>query len=180
MKWWKSFIFRQRQNVFRLRKSLILQIQIQAIPAYAYLGDIEDSVTGDKKAQKFEDNYIEKLFAFLKKIDFKAVTYMPSRNSIDQLTKIKDLCRQYDFFEISGEDINSPRQSFICEALNDPLFNNLFDSTWALIGHEKQATEDLTKAMFSKETIKKFPELQERINVYKDYGKNFDYHELEL
>ena len=153
---------------------------IQAIPAYAYLGDIEDSVTGDKKAQKFEDNYIEKLFAFLKKIDFKAVTYMPSRNSIDQLTKIKDLCRQYDFFEISGEDINSPRQSFICEALNDPLFNNLFDSTWALIGHEKQATEDLTKAMFSKETIKKFPELQERINVYKDYGKIFDYHELEL
>jgi len=39
--------------------------------------------------------------------------------------------------EISGEDINSPRQSFICKALDDPAFSNLADSTWALIRHER-------------------------------------------
>jgi hypothetical protein len=37
---------------------------ISAIPAYAYLGDVGESPTGDKKAEKFEDDYIEELFLF--------------------------------------------------------------------------------------------------------------------
>jgi hypothetical protein len=49
-------------------------------------------------------------------------------------------------------------------------FNNLFDSTWALIGHEIAATKDLSKAMFSRETIKKYPDLGERTKVYKAIG----------
>jgi hypothetical protein len=32
---------------------------IGAIPAYAYLGDVGESPTGDKKSEKFEDDYIE-------------------------------------------------------------------------------------------------------------------------
>jgi len=106
-----------------------------AIPAYAYLGDVGDSVTGDKKTQKFEDDYIEMLFDELKRLGFKAVTYMPSRNTKEQLRRVKALCDEYEMFQISGEDINTPRQKFICEALKDPEFKNLTDATWALIGH---------------------------------------------
>jgi hypothetical protein len=49
-------------------------------------------------------------------------------------------------------------------------FNNLFDSTWALIGHERAATKDLGAAMFSKKTIAKYPDLDERIIVYSQIG----------
>lgn len=121
-----------------------------AIAAYAYLGDVGDSVTGDKKTQKFEDSYIIELFDLLKKLNYNAVTYMPSRNTMEQLRRVRGLCEQYGFFQISGEDINSPRQKFICEAQRNPEFKNLYDATMALIAHEKAATEDITKAMFYK------------------------------
>lgn len=119
-----------------------------AISAYAYLGDVGDSVTGDKKAQKFEDDYIDLLISELKRLGFNAITYMPSRNTRAQLERIMKLCRDNGFFEISGEDINSPRQSFICKAMEDPMFAHLTDATYALIEHERAASEDVTKAMF--------------------------------
>ena len=60
------------------------------------------------------------------------MTYMPTRNTMDQLKRVKELCRQYDLFGNKAERINSPRQSFICQALDNPsLFENLIDSTWA-------------------------------------------------
>jgi len=144
--------------------------EIGAISAYAYLGDVGQSVTGDKKAQKFEDDYIELLFKTISELGFDAVTYMPSRNTPEQLTKVMAFCDQYNLFQISGEDINSPRQSFICEKLDDPSFAHLIDATWALIGHETMATKDLALGMFSKETKAKYPDIKERIKVYKEYG----------
>ncbi|MFW6271369.1 MAG: PHP domain-containing protein [Bacillota bacterium] len=143
-----------------------------AISAYAYLGDIEQSVTGDKKAQKFEDEYLEFLFEVLDDLGFNAITYMPSRNTEKQLQRVKKLCEKRNFFQISGEDINSPRQSFICEDLQKEEFKNLVDSTWALIGHEKIATRDINRGMFSQKTIEKYPELKQRINKFKKAGKN--------
>ncbi len=141
--------------------------EIGAVSAYAYLGDVGDSVTGDKKAQKFEDDYIEELFDTLDKLGFNAVTYMPSRNTRDQLVRVRKLCDEHGLFQISGEDINSPRQKFICEAQRDPEFSNLRDATFALIGHEKEASKDSSLSMFSDETIKKMPTLSERIEYFK-------------
>lgn len=141
-----------------------------AISAYAYLGDVGVSITGDKKAQKFEDDYIDLLFTELKRLGFKAVTYMPSRNTKEQLRRVKALCDKYGFFQISGEDINSPRQKFICGALKDPEFKNLTDATWALIGHETAATEELGKAMFCQNSDEIFMDLYERIQYYKNIG----------
>ncbi|NJD01523.1 MAG: PHP domain-containing protein [Ruminiclostridium sp.] len=143
---------------------------IGAISAYAYLGDIGDSVTGDKKSQKFEDDYIDELFELLKKLGFNGVTYMPSRNTIKQLKRVKTLCDRHELFQISGEDINSPRQSFVCKAMENKEFDNLIDSTWALIGHEKAATEDKAKGMFAPGTVAAYPELQARIRVFKEIG----------
>jgi len=137
-----------------------------AIPAYAYLGDVGISVTGDKKTQKFEDDYLDLLFEEIKRLGFRAVTYMPSRNTRAQLDRVKKLCNQYGLFQISGEDINSPRQKFICEEMRDASFANLTDATWALIGHERAATESLEKAMFSKASDEIFMNLEERIQYY--------------
>lgn len=112
--------------------------QIDAFLCYAYLGDVGDSVTGDKKAQKFEDDYLEDVFECLKEEGVRSVTYMPTRNTPAQLERLRGLCDRYDMFQISGEDINSPRQSFIIRAMENPIFQNLIDATWKLIEHENQ------------------------------------------
>ena len=110
--------------------------EIDAFLCYAYLGDVGESVTGDKKAQKFEDDYIEEVFECLKEEGVKAVTYMPTRNTMAQLERLRALCDEYGMFQISGEDINSPRQIFIIKAMENPMFQNLIDATWKLIEHE--------------------------------------------
>lgn len=111
--------------------------EVDACLCYAYLGDVEDSVTGDKKAQKFEDDYLEDVFTCLKEEGVWAVTYMPTRNTPAQLERLRGLCEKYGMFQVSGEDINSPRQSFVIKAMENPLFANLIDATWKLIEHEK-------------------------------------------
>ena len=110
--------------------------EIDAFLCYAYLGDVGDSVTGDKKAQKFEDDYLDEVFECLKEEGVKAVTYMPTRNTQAQLERLRGLCDQYGMFQISGEDINSPRQIFVIKAMENPMFKNLIDATWKLIEHE--------------------------------------------
>jgi len=112
---------------------------IDAYLCYAYLGDVGDSVTGDKKAQKFEDDYLDDVFLCLQEEGVKAVTYMPTRNTMEQLTRLRSLCDKHGMFQISGEDINSPRQSFIIRAMENPMFQNLVDATWQLIEHENNA-----------------------------------------
>ena len=111
--------------------------EVDAYLCYAYLGDVGNSVTGDKKAQKFEDDYLEDVFECLKEEGVGAVTYMPTRNTMDQLNRLRSLCDQYGMFQISGEDINSPRQSFVIRAMENPMFANLIDATWKLIEHER-------------------------------------------
>ena len=145
--------------------------ELGAISAYAYLGDVGESPTGDKKAQKFEDDYLPVLFDELKRNNFKAVTYMPSRNTREQLATVIGKCHDYSFFEISGEDINSPRQSFICPAIADPAYEHLVESTYALIGHEKAATADLNDSMFSEKTVALYPDLSERVDHYAEIGR---------
>ncbi len=111
--------------------------EVDAYLCYAYLGDVGDSVTGDKKAQKFEDDYLDDVFACLKEEGVTAVTYMPTRNTPAQLARLRKLCEDYGMFQISGEDINSPRQIFVIKAMENPMFQNLIDATWKLIEHEK-------------------------------------------
>ena len=111
--------------------------EADACLCYAYLGDVGESVTGDKKAQRFEDAYLEELFQGLREEGVWAVTYMPTRNTPGQLERLRSLCREYGMFQVSGEDINSPRQSFAIRAMENPLFQNLIDAAWRLIDHEK-------------------------------------------
>lgn len=120
----------------KLQDMVKLCDDIDAFLCYAYLGDVGDSVTGDKKAQKFEDDYLDDVFECLKEEGVRSVTYMPTRNTPAQLERLRGLCEQYGMFQISGEDINSPRQSFVIKAMENPMFKNLIDATWKLIEHE--------------------------------------------
>jgi len=157
-------------ELMHIRDFCALAKRVGGICAYAYLGDVGESPTGDKAAQKFEDSYLEKLFECLKDFGFNAVTYMPSRNTKDQLARVMSLCEEHGFFQISGEDINSPRQSFVCDAMAD--YSHLYSATWALIGHEKAATDDITCGMFSDKMIELMPSLSERIAYFEKIGKN--------
>lgn len=145
--------------------------EVGAISAYPYLGDVGDSVTGDKRAQRFEDGYLDELFGYLHDLGVDAITYMPSRNTDAQLARIRALCAKHGFFEISGEDINQPRQSFLCPALERPEFAHLRTATWALIGHERAASKDIRDGMFSGATVRGTPDLADRIERFAAIGR---------
>ena len=154
-----------------VRDVLALSEEVGAISAYAYLGDVGDSVTGDKRAQKFEDDYLDELVPFLKELGFRAITYMPSRNTMAQLNRVRALCEQYGLMQISGEDINSPRQSFVCEAQRDPAFAHLITATWALIAHEWRATANPEDGLFSAKSVEKWPSLAERLSAFAAFAE---------
>lgn len=145
-----------------------LSKDIEAIACYAYLGDVTDSVTGDKAAQEFEDSYLDQLFDFLDEKGINAVTYMPARNTPEQIARLKKLCVEHNKFQISGEDINSPRQDFICYAMENPEFANLIDSTWALIAHEKEVEQGSGETFFAESIIKRFSNVEDRVAYFKE------------
>lgn len=149
--------------------------EIGAIPAYAYLGDVAESPTGDKKAEQFEDSYLDELIPELVRIGFKAVTYMPPRNTKEQMLRLQALCRKHGLMEISGVDINSSRQSFNCPILLEPEFLHLADAAWALIAHEKLAAVDPGLALFSPDNPLATRSLEERIATYSDIGRRMDH-----
>lgn len=152
-------------------EALAFAEQIGAVSAYAYLGDVVNIATGDKRDQRYEDAYLDDLVPFLKEAGFRAITYMPFRNTREQLDRIRALCEQYDLFQISGEDINSPRQPFVCEAQRDPTFRNLYDAAWALIGHERRATLDEQDGLFSERSMKRWPALHDRVAAFARFGQ---------
>jgi hypothetical protein len=147
---------------------------IGAISAYAYLGDVGESPTGDKKAEKFEDDYIEELFEELSRLGYRAVTYMPPRNTMEQLRRVQRLCAQWGFMEICGVDINSSRQSFNCPETLRPEFRHLLDTTWALIAHERLSSADERFGLFSPNNPLAGENLSSRIAAYAAAGKKLD------
>jgi hypothetical protein len=133
---------------------------------------VGDSVTGDKKAQAFEDSFLDELIAYIKQLGFLAVTYMPTRNTLPQLQRLMRLCEAHDLFQISGEDINTPFQSFVCEKLALPEFSQLIDASWALIGHERMAHIDPSTGMFAERTATLNPSLADRVVMYASIGRD--------
>jgi len=168
----ESFYVDADEELPHITEFLELSKKLGAIPAYPYLGDVDVSVTGDKKAQAFEDSYLDILIDYVKNAGFKAVSYMPARNSLGQLQRLMEMCRANGLFQISGEDINSPFQSFVCEKLVTPEFRHLIDAAWALIGHELASEAGLEYGMFSEQTMKKTPDLYDRINFFAKMGRS--------
>lgn len=121
-----------------LRDAVKLADEVDAILCYPYLGDVTNSVTGDKKVAKFEDDFLEELFDMLRQEHIKGITYMPARNTDAQIQRVQHLCKSYSMIEISGEDVNTSRQSMICEQLALPQFSHLVDMAWELVKREEK------------------------------------------
>jgi len=153
--------------------------EIGGIPCYAYLGDVGESPTGDKKAEKFEDDFLDELIPELKKIGFTGISYMPPRNTLEQLQRLQKLCSKYELMEISGVDINSSRQSFNCPEILKPEFSHLLKATWALIAHEKLAAQNLEWNLFHPKNPLASLSLAERIERYSSWGEAMDQHHPE-
>jgi hypothetical protein len=144
------FIQPDEKECIPVKEAVDFALSLGAIPAYAYLGDVKESPTGDKKAEKFEDDYLDLLIEDVKALGFLAVTYMPPRNEVSQLLRVQALCKKHDLMEISGVDINSSRQAFNCPEILMPEFRHLIDTTWALIANEKVCTQDPSLSLFKK------------------------------
>ncbi len=147
---------------------------VGAIPAYAYLGDVGESPTGDKKAEKFEDEYLDELFVELKRLGYRAVTYMPPRNTVAQLRRVQQLCATHGMMQISGVDINSSRQAFTCPEVLQPEFRHLVDTTWALIAHERLTSFDPKFDLFSAANPLADLPLAQRLAAYASAGLALD------
>jgi len=170
----RMFVQPGSQECIPIVKAVQFANDIGAIPAYAYLGDVGESPTGDKKAEKFEDDYLDALVPELKRIGLKAITYMPPRNTLAQLLRLQALCAKNELMEISGVDINSSRQTFSCPIIMTPPFRHLTESTWALIAHEKLATVNPDLSLFSSSNPMKALSLAGRLTRYAAVGRKID------
>jgi len=168
----RFYIDPDKEECINVREAVEFAVSIGAVPAYAYLGDVVDSPTGDKKAERFEDGYLDQLIPAMVDMGFRAVTYMPPRNTPAQLERIMRLCSQYGLMQISGVDINSSRQSFHCSEIMDPRFSHLIDATWALIAHESLSDKDPQAGLFSAAALSSGGSLEERIRTYAGIGRS--------
>lgn len=143
---------------------------IGAVACYAYLGDVDASPTGDKKAERFEDAYLDELINYLVTVGFPAITYMPPRNTPAQLARLSELCRSRGLLEVSGVDINQPRQEFGCPELSQPTFAHLNETTWALVAHEILGEDPRYGLLDPRNPLAGIP-LAERVGRYGDFGR---------
>ena len=133
---------------------------VQGLQTDAYLGDIlADAKTGDKKAQAFEDDYIDQLVPALKAAGFTSMAYMIPRNTDAQLARIMGLSDQYVMMQINGVDKNSSRHTYRCKEFDPVKHSHLNDSAWALVGHEYEVAHGRDGLSFepnmSLDTLKK-------------------------
>ncbi|MBI4978285.1 MAG: hypothetical protein HZC28_12445 [Spirochaetes bacterium] len=170
----KIFIQPNEKECISVFDAVAFGNSINAIPVYAYLGDVGESPTGDKKAEHFEDAYLDELMDEIKRIGFKGITYMPPRNTREQIARLQALAAKHGFMEISGVDINSSRQSFNCPIILEPSFTHLITATWALIAHEKLASVDERFALFHPENPLARAALVDRIRRYAEAGRSIN------
>lgn len=170
----RFFIQPSREECIDVREAVAFANRIGAIAAYAYLGDVAQSPTGDKKAEQFEDSFLEELLDLVADIGFKAVTYMPPRNTKEQMARLQALVQERGLMEISGVDINSSRQSMNCPELLEEEAHHLIDAAWALVAHEKLGGHREGWGLFSRDNPFAGRSLSDRIALYAQVGKAMD------
>ncbi len=170
----KFFIQPNLDEILDVREVVDFALSIGAIPSYAYLGDITSSVTGDKKSEQFEDEYLDELIAYIAELGFPAVTYMPPRNSVEQMRRLQTLCKKHNLMEISGVDINSSRQSFNCPEMLTSEAIHLVSSAWALVAHELLVDYKKEWGIFSPQNPISTKTLDERIAIYSECSREMD------
>ena len=165
------YLVPDREECPTMAEVVAIATSVGAIPCYAYLGDVTASPTGDKKAEKFEDDFLEELFSELKRLGMPAITYMPPRNTAAQMARIAELAAEHGLLEVSGVDINTPRQVLNCPELQRPELGHLNDATWAMVAHELLAEVDPDLGLFAPGSPLAAAPLTERIARYAAVGR---------
>ena len=165
------YLVPDREECPTMAEVVAFATSVGAIPCYAYLGDVTASPTGDKKAEKFEDDFLEELFSELKRLGMPAITYMPPRNTAAQMARIAELAAEHGLLEVSGVDINTPRQVFNCPELQRPELGHLNDATWAMVAHELLAEVDPDLGLFAPGSPLAAAPRTERIARYAAVGR---------
>ena len=73
---------------------------------------------------------------------------------------------EHGLLEVSGVDINTPRQVFNCPELQRPELGHLNDATWAMVAHELLAEADPDLGLFAPGSPLAAAPLTERIARY--------------
>jgi len=168
----RMYIPAGHEEVPDVRTAIPYLQSLGCIPTYTYVGDVTgESVTGDKKMQRFEDGILDELFFYLDKYGVRAFSYAPARNTPEQLARVQSLCAKYNMLEVLGEDINQPRQPFINTALGQEEKKRFDAATWAVIGHEKAAKSDLSQGMYGAEAAARFPDIADRTAYFERLGR---------
>ena len=131
------------------------------------------AVTGDKRAQKFEDDYPGRADPLYQaELGFRAVTYMPSRNTRAQLDPPARAVRK-------ARPVPDQRRGHQLPApvlrLRGPARSRLpptsYEATWALIAHEWRSTESIRhNGLFSEKSIRRWPNLNDRVRAFAEFG----------
>jgi hypothetical protein len=152
----ERFYIEAEAELLGFRDFIKLAEELGGIPAYVYSG--------------FEDEYLDELITFLKEEGFRGITYSLTQNTDEQLERLILLCKNHELLEILGESVNSTLDSFKCEALMKEAYKHLIASTWSIIGHEKEASDNKA-GLFSEEAVNKYSSFDLRIKHFAGIGR---------
>lgn len=140
-----------------------------ALITYTYSGEVHRVYEGEEVVFTLEDAYLSELMEDLGKLGFDAVEYIPSNVKGERAENLAALARQNGMFTLPCTDINSPRQRFIPDGIddNEELVRNL----WAVVGHGKSAAYDISDGLNTEKSKAKNPDLEARLKLYAEVGK---------
>lgn len=140
-----------------------------ALLTYTYSGEVRRVYEGEEVVFSLEDAYLEELISDLGKLGFDAVEYIPSLVSAERAERLSTLVKQNGMFVLPCTDINSPRQRFVPDGLDDNA--ELVRNLWAVVGHGKSTGYDISDGINTEKSKAKNPELEARLKLYAEVGK---------
>ena len=144
--------------------------EVGGIVIYPYMGDIEQTVFGELRVQKYEDAFLFELLSELARIGVKGVTYCRSRHTPEQIARIREYAGKLGLLTLSGETLFHNRQETEGEPLDPEQDEDTFRNAYALLGSQREAERDRNAALLSLETSDKYPDWQKRIEAFAQIG----------
>lgn len=144
--------------------------ECQAILTYEYMGDIEQTVFGEVRAEAYEDDILDYLLKELKKLGVTAVTVSPSRHTFEQIERIKALGKELELLVIINETIYTRRQEIKYAELEKEQNLQIIENSYAVCGNERAILNQIG-GFFSVNAVSKYPDINVRAAVFSELGK---------
>ena len=154
-------------SISELRK---IAVDCGGILTYLYMGDIEQVVFGENRAEVYEDSILEYLIKELKRLGINAITVSPSRHTPEQIDNIMTLAKDYQLIVIPGETIYTRRQDVQYNEIDELKYPELIESAFAICGNQKAIDTELG-GFFQNEAVQKYVDQKVRLSVFSELGK---------